>query len=263
MSQQFVAGFFPEVTRSFPRVFQFLFPDDVAEKCPEVIILGTIRNPSLAIFALWGISIGARGVGKYSTLWWWRTAFGCFGLMNLVALPLHCLVSVTHGKTAVEEFPWLWLFDCILTGISSFAIVGACLDKLVDSARFWQTIISTICLSSALFAVVIFYTHAITLGVELYYLVPLIFAGQTCFLALLKNFRPGCTGIVVLGGLLAGAGILADPFFCRSMEQTLCYDLFTAPALMFAGCDVAFVGLETWIDSVYNRRKTCASPKLQ
>jgi hypothetical protein len=254
MSRPFVVGYFPEITRTFPRILQFLFPDDNAEICPEVVPK-TIRHPSLAVFALGGIWIGSYGAYQYKTLEWWRAAFGCFGLMNFFALLLHCLVTITPGKTEVEEHPLLWSLDCIFTGMSSCAIVGACLDTLVDSAHFWRGVTFTICFSSALVAAAVFYTSTITIGLELFYLIPLAFAGQVCFVAMLKNYQPECFATVVLGGLLPVAGIIFDGYSCQFMLKNIFYDLFGTPALIFAGCDIAFAGLKMWIDSVYVRRK--------
>ncbi|GAX13231.1 hypothetical protein FisN_17Hu164 [Fistulifera solaris] len=262
MSRPFVAGYFPEITRTFPRVLQLLFPDDIAQLCPE-FVPGSVRHPSLAVFALGGIWIGAQGAYQYKTLRWWRAAFGCFGLMNFFALFLHCLVTITPGRTEVEEQPLLWSLDCLFTGLSSCAIVGACLDRLIDSARFWKAVTFAICLTSALLATVIFCRHTSTIGLELFYLVPLAFAGQVCFAAMLKELRPACLATVVLGGLLPVAGVVFDRYSCQIMRESVFYDLLGAPALMFAGCDVAFMGLKMWIDSIFFRRKSSDDLKRQ
>lgn len=251
MSHRFVAGYFPHVTRTFPRWFLFLFPDEV--QCPEVIVFDTIRNPSLAIFALCGIGIGARGAFRtLNTTLWWRTAFAFFGFMNLVALLLHCLVTPSSQTTsAAQDFPLLWFLDCLFTGMSSFAIMGACFETLVESARVWQTMTLTIGSVTALLAAILFCQRSVTMGAELYYLLPLILAGTVCLLTNFKDFRGG-TVIILLGGLLCGAGILFDPFLCRSWVSYY-HDPLTAPSLMFAGCDVSFVGIGMWIESVYGK----------
>jgi len=103
-----------------------LFPDHVAEQCPEaeiVINLYTcmgddvdgisdvrirIRQPCLALCAAFGWWIGYRAVVDLSSslssfppqtpkrrreVILWMVAFGAFGLMNVSALPLHCFLD--------------------------------------------------------------------------------------------------------------------------------------------------------------------------
>ena len=107
-----------------------LFPDHIAEQCPEadiVIIdlyklMGTddddgdgdvvsnvrirIRQPCLAVCAAFGVWVGYRAVVDLSSTFphhtsmrqrreiiLWMVAFGAFGLMNVSALPLHCFLD--------------------------------------------------------------------------------------------------------------------------------------------------------------------------
>lgn len=101
-----------------------LFPPYVAELCPEVVLVLTgvaVRQPALAVSASLGVLVGLKG--GYN-LWkltekikrrallkteekelpnrrrrqlpstrLWALAFVAFGLMNVSALPLHCLLS--------------------------------------------------------------------------------------------------------------------------------------------------------------------------
>lgn len=101
-----------------------LFPPHVAELCPEVVVLTfqgvAVRQPALAVSASLGVLVGLKG--GYN-LWkltekikrralkteekehlnrrqqqlpstrLWALAFVAFGLMNVSALPLHCLLS--------------------------------------------------------------------------------------------------------------------------------------------------------------------------
>jgi hypothetical protein len=161
MSKVFVHSFFPAhsslLDTYLPAVSQLLLPDDVAELCPEPTLKVTVpllfrsllpvstssiivvRNPVLAFAAIVGMAIGFGGARRYyhwhhydSTTYTsilWSVAYLCFGLMNFVALPLHCLVesSTTEDNVALQH-PWLWVLDCFLTGASSLAIILASLS---------------------------------------------------------------------------------------------------------------------------------------
>lgn len=146
-----------------PSVSQLLLPDDVAELCPEPAVRANVplifrsllplsassivdsndnsmtvvvRNPVLAFAAIVGMAIGFGGARRYyrshghdactstSPSVLWSMAYLCFGLMNAVALPLHCLVESAIDNMAIER-PWLWVLDCFLTGASSLAIILA------------------------------------------------------------------------------------------------------------------------------------------
>jgi hypothetical protein len=159
MSKVFVHSFFPAFSSLLdtylPAVSQLLLPDDVAELCPEPTVHVTVpllssivvvRNPVLAVAAIVGIRIGFGGARRYyhghddatstSPSILWSMAYLCFGLMNVAALPLHCLVeSATDNMTL--EHPLLWVLDCFLTGASSLAIILASLS--VHQRRIFPT----------------------------------------------------------------------------------------------------------------------------
>jgi hypothetical protein len=153
-----------------PAVSQQLLPDDAAELCPEPTVHVTVppllrsllplsassfivgssssssmtavvRNPVLAFAAIVGIAIGFGGARRYyhghvhdtSTSILWSVAYLCFGLMNVVALPLHCIVESTDNVAL--QHPWLWVLDCFLTGASSLAIILASLSVYYQQQR--------------------------------------------------------------------------------------------------------------------------------
>jgi hypothetical protein len=158
MSKAFVHSFFPACSSLLdtyvPAVSQLLLPDDVVELCPEPTVHVTVpllfrsllpltassivvvRNPVLAVAAIVGMAIGFGGARRYyhqreistppSILW--SMAYLCFGLMNAVALPLHCLVESSATDNMALQHPWLWVLDCFLTGASSLAIILASLS---------------------------------------------------------------------------------------------------------------------------------------
>jgi hypothetical protein len=106
-------------------------------------VTAVVRNPVLAVAAIIGMAIGFGGARRYyhghdydtSTGILWSLAYVCFGLMNVVALPLHCLVESSGDRSAATDnvssplqHPWLWVLDCFLTGASSLAIILASLS---------------------------------------------------------------------------------------------------------------------------------------
>jgi hypothetical protein len=149
MSKVFVHSFFPAHSSLLdiylPAVSQLLLPDDVAELCPEPTVHVTVpmlssivvvRNPVLAVAAIVGMAIGFGGARRYyrghdndtSPSILWSMAYLCFGLMNAVALPLHCLVESSATDNIELRHPGLWVLDCFLTGASSLAIILASLS---------------------------------------------------------------------------------------------------------------------------------------
>jgi hypothetical protein len=176
--QSFFPAFTSLVDAYVPAVSQLLLPDDVAELCPEPTVHVTfavlhllrelfpltasyivnsnnsmtavVRNPVLALASIVGIAIGFGGARRYyhwhhydydaytSNSILWSVAYACFGLMNVVALPLHCLVEVdsTTDKMSLPiQYPWLWVLDCFLTGASSLAIILASVSVYYQHRR--------------------------------------------------------------------------------------------------------------------------------
>jgi hypothetical protein len=163
---------------------EVVFPDEVAEKCPEVVVrfvsnittmamsdtaaptvIWNVRQPVLAVSAVWGIIIGFVGGyslwriaaeqqqqkrnrssgGKYhkknkfesnnvgsqlpkSMTRLWALAFGAFGVMNLSALPLHCLMPAPESSYPKEvrlhthNKRLLLLMYCFCVSVSNISI---------------------------------------------------------------------------------------------------------------------------------------------
>ena len=163
-----------------------LFPDHVAKQCPEsdIVIIDLykctgddddddvcdvvsnvrirIRQPCLAICAAFGVWVGYRAVVDLSSsiphqtstrprreMILWMVAFGAFGLMNVSALPLHCLLdgptersapsaslsptSTESLKTYPDETPLLWMIDTYMTGLSSVCLYLASIDHITST----------------------------------------------------------------------------------------------------------------------------------
>jgi hypothetical protein len=141
MSKRMLETFFPAVTDSLGKSWLghyvhhvLLFPDAVAEACPEysvgIDITTTstivIRSPVLLLATLWGMWIGGNGFRNLRGLW--AHAFLAFGMMNLSAMFLHCLwPSVSTNETYATTYPLLWVMDTYMTGFSSGCLLWASL----------------------------------------------------------------------------------------------------------------------------------------
>jgi hypothetical protein len=141
MSKRMLETFFPAVTDSLGKSWlgtyvyhDLLFPDAVAEACPEysvgIDITTTttivIRSPVLLLATLWGMWIGGNGFRNRRGLW--AHAFLAFGMMNLSAMFLHCLwPSVSMNETYATTYPLLWIMDTYMTGVSSGCLLWASL----------------------------------------------------------------------------------------------------------------------------------------
>ena len=160
MSKQMLCSFFPgHCSRIFepflPRLLASLYPDDVADACPEQSIdfnfIGdiAIRRPFLSVFAILGIAIGFGEAYRLQRHWkisvsctietltssvenakkesacrfYWIMAFVSFGLMNLSGLFLHCLLPPTENSAL--EHPFFWVGDMYTTGIFGVALWAA------------------------------------------------------------------------------------------------------------------------------------------
>ena len=62
----------------------------------------------------------------------------------------------------------------------------------------------------------------------------------------------GPIAIMILGLLLGALGVMAVDVFCRWSGQDFA-DALSAPSLVFAGCDLAFLGLHGWLRQVANQ----------
>ena len=143
MSKQMIEAFFPAAVRRLEDnligalVWPWLYPDQVAQLCPEVSISipvgddnnSMLRQPVLAVTAVVGMLIGLVGsipLYQQQTKPYWALAFLAFGLMNMVGLQLHCLLEAPINSDYPQAYPALWMWDCYMTGISStFLLLAA------------------------------------------------------------------------------------------------------------------------------------------
>lgn len=93
-----------------------LFPPSIAKLCPEVVVTIAdgiaVRQPALAVSATLGVLVGFKGgydlwrlakelgqddikdhLNRRQPIELWALAFTAFGMMNVSALPLHCLLA--------------------------------------------------------------------------------------------------------------------------------------------------------------------------
>ena len=125
----------------------------------------------------------------------------------------------------------------------------------------------------------------LSLSVELAYLVPLL--ASTIFLfplvaigavgkfgfvneKILQYQQFNGAHIAVCGGLLIVASLPLDAPLCKLVtshapnvkESFLFYDIYHLPTILFAGCDVAFLGLDMWLDALIRKLSLgCAAKK--
>jgi hypothetical protein len=156
MSKELIHHFFPTLTSLlsspdvspsfFVDLWNKIFPDDVSRLCslpPSLTPNDTFRQsphrPCLAIAAIIGAIIGLKhqAVGyhrgecfrreglEFSIHDAWSKSRRAFGLMNVVAMVLHCVLpSTQHDTNAITVIvTFLWAADCIFTGISSINLI--------------------------------------------------------------------------------------------------------------------------------------------
>ncbi len=141
MSKRMVDTFFPACVDRIDhnRVLSFLyhdimFPDTVAEKCPEYTYnmqnQWNIRQPCLLLAALWGIWIGVSGFLQLrSTKRIWAVALLTFGIMNASAVFVHCLWPAPRINYPID-YPIFWVIDTYMTGVSGSCLLMASLEEL-------------------------------------------------------------------------------------------------------------------------------------
>jgi hypothetical protein len=181
---------------------EILFPPDVAQLCPEVYAVLSnstmtdhenggarilLRNPVLCLYAVVGAAIGLGGGGwlllrflslmsscRGSTssssskvvLLLWSIALLSFGLMNVVAVPLHCLAffrdiddDASNSSTTDDIYPvthpWLWIMDNFFTGVSSTTIVLAWIGEVLGRTTSAGSATTTTTTMDVLLAVVL------------------------------------------------------------------------------------------------------------
>lgn len=241
MSQSFFDSFFPEISElvqvsKYTRwLYHEAFPAEAAELCPESTIGGDllIRNPILGVHAFCGVIVGIYGaflLSNHSALW--SIAFGSFAIMNIAAIPLHCLHSSTIHP---EEAPLWWALDTYFTGASSTAI---CLAVSSFSVRDWM-LVNVIVGWVSLFLFV--QSSRFTFPLELWYALPTGLAGQVVLVWLtLSNTKASRQTLAWLVGVSAAmlGSVLADHWCCLWGIRML--DAFDSPTMVFFGCNLAF-----------------------
>ena len=284
MSKDFVVSFFPVITAqgriSAPRLADLVFPDDVSLLCPEIVMQMcgfTVRNPVLGVGAVVGMLIGGGGAWRLQRLCahpsnglQWRPfqlSFLFFGMMNAVALPLHCILpKTTDTSTMPHQYPVWWALDCLFTGWSAMALTGGCFEfyrYYFLKATRWHHLayfntwwMGTAVLSSTI-AVNRFVWHHDSYGLELFYLIPIAMAGcSVCPLLLWSLTRINnkdasirlalaiASGCCTWGVLLIVLGLALDATTCRYVGQYL--DTLMVATTTFWGCDFAFLGIMCW-----------------
>ena len=238
MSQQLIETFFPAFLEQVKRhwlgstLWNLWFPTTIAERCPEVVVTITsidgtvrmIRQPALFIGALVGIVVG---IGGSVSLWrlkrhsnqekfgYWCVAFFTFGLMNATAIFLHGFYPPPiPDDDYPTSSPWLWMWDCYFTGVSSTSLILASVQALQSRKRFqlpfptfslWQSyiclqLIGIFCimwfckglewdlLSNATSSILSLPIRS-TLPLELWYLLPALLAGIPLGWLLYESFQ--------------------------------------------------------------------------
>jgi hypothetical protein len=265
MSRVFVESFFPatvQILQSHPvtsDIHERFFPDQIRELCPEIVIR-EIRNPVLCLQAVTGAMLGLYGAYRtHKNERLWSIAFIFFGLMNVVAAPLHCFLPVHDDSTLPQQYPILWVLDNLFTGVSSTAIISACLREFKDRSS-WTFALSSSLISEWLVcnstlggaSVAAFLIFDWKLPLELWYLLPTVWAGAAVAPLLVMDAREGQISgnawrSLVLCGVAAAlvlCGLVLDAPFCRIFSHSsFALDTFTAPTLVFAACNLAFGGL--------------------
>jgi hypothetical protein len=303
MSRIFVESFFPVATSLLKsrsstvvaNLYSTLFPDDVVERCPEVVVVigrfGTIRNPILLVWAVVGSYIGlVRGVVLLLAPLWkqqeqqqqpntnilWSLAFLCFGWMNVVAIPLHCLVPVPVDVSPVslpQQYPLLWLLDAYFTGAFSMAIVAACRREYYVEQQQRVSICRTPSTNSSEFvwirewlvwnvvggggSIVSFIFWQQTLPLELWYALPVLLSTAVLFPLLIQevvgdkkhsSWKP--VFVFVTAVVMFVGGLSLDAPLCRwttdrhaAAAGMLLLDSWMVGTVAFCACDLVFYGL--------------------
>jgi hypothetical protein len=189
MSRHFIEAFFPAMSQilSETRLYQTIFPMDVVELCPAIQIESlSLRNPILFIQACIGVGMGLMMGCYFSShpaVGWWRTAFVSFGLMNLVAIPLHCFVSESSKNMITMRMPYsethgiLWFLDCYFTGVSAMSIIASIFKSYGSNQTHYPAWVLWLCHIYGIGSGIIWFLWSWTLPLELWYLVPI---GASC-----------------------------------------------------------------------------------
>ena len=243
---------------------EVFFPPHGSEVCPEVVVdVGvdettlSIRQPTLAISAIFGLGIGMYGglrlwkMGKgekvmeqqATSLRFWALSFLCFGVMNLSALPLHCFIPAPKTSYPVDNPIW-WSIDTFMTGASStFLFMASEPSQLAQMIGMILHVVGILCFSS-------FWLTRGSAGLERWYLYPPLMAGIPVAHFLYQKRKtfadqrqfPSGHFMFATGVAIAQLSILLDRPLCHALG-TRYADMFTASNGVFFACDLCFLGL--------------------
>jgi hypothetical protein len=276
MSKKLIECFLPSITgivkTIIPRTYSAVLPDDIAVLCPEpTIVLSSptiinngkatsiliIRNPVLLVAAILGVVIGVFGGIRFAKKKGqiWSQSFFNFAMMNVTAILLHCLLPPLESIYA-DQYPILWFLDCYFTGVSSTLIAGGALGFLHIlkwTSRTWILTANGLGIASGFFFQLTRIDSSIrTLSLELWYLIPTVFAGCLLLPSLYFGKRTDRGLIIILlyvGCSLCLIGALfVDAKLCR-LTHGMLLDTLTASSLVFTACNVAFLLLGLSLDT--------------
>ena len=288
MSKRMVDAFFPASVKvinggSFTRLSflynDVVFPEAIAEECPEYIITLEqqirIRQPCLLLAAFWGTWIGLVGFQRLYRRRdnpYWALALLTFGLMNISAIWVHCLWAAPQTDYPTN-YPVFWTIDTYMTGVSGCCLLLGSLEELgVQWNPVLMRSVSVSFLSKVLQLLgvlcILFFildpspgTVMASFPLELWYLLPPLLAAWPVAVwmfqdALFETFGKGRLSVQFASFLSSGqwafisaimvAGVLGlamDHFWCPLLGNTLARDLMSANTLVFLGCDLAFWGI--------------------
>jgi hypothetical protein len=154
MSKQMITTFFPAFTEALNTnriplgsfyLNDLLFPDATAQACREITLSLSVQNhdhkirqPVLCLTAIGGVMVGLIGAlqlsSRSSNSHIWVVSFLAFGIMNLSAIWLHCLLpspseydQESSASIYPEVYPMLWMIDTYMTGVASTGLLVASL----------------------------------------------------------------------------------------------------------------------------------------
>jgi len=278
MSKRMITTFFPATTQvmldGLP-FFEQTFPESVADQCPEVVVFNSIRQPALLMAAILGVAVGFLGFQRKSSHW--ALGFAAFGIMNLSAIPLHCLLPAVQD-TYPSEYPFLWALDTYMTGFSAMALCLAAWKELPNyfvphvwrKVSWMQHLVGVSCTVWFFLDPLPEYLAA-SYPLELWYLATPALAGLPVVLLLFESMiresiemsRLSTRSwdvphtLFLLGVICIGiVGIAMDRIWCEVFQSyNWSVDLFTASTMVFLGCDFLFVSLLLFNVTITDKRK--------
>lgn len=101
-------------------------------------------------------------------------------------------------------------------------------------------------------------TYLLPLQVAAMALLPLFVASAFKSFGIRSKQRIYGSQVAILGGTLVVLGVLLDAPLCHCVStyapsikaSPLLYDIYHLPTLVFLGCDISFLGLNTWINAL-------------